>query len=390
MFRGFIRFISGSVFAGACTFLLLHPVAHAQSANTAKPVAFVYVSSSPSDGDKNVINAFTAAADGRLTEVSGAPYALNDAGLSIDSGHLYGANNSKHTIDTYSIAASGALHDIASTDYRDVSKGCGQAGSLFPDRTGSDVYVTLFDGDCANDSYESFAADNSKGSLKDLGDAETGAFFAAYLPAAFLSNNRYAYEASNSGCMYYKLWGLKRDSNGKLTAADTTATYPEPPDGSTVYVGDFTATDDSNHVAIALQAARPPGCSDSKPRLAAFTADSKGNLTTTNTDATMPSSINTEISDMKISPAGKLLAVGGEQGLEIFHFNGAKPPTPYTGIVTVDPVTQMFWDDANHLYVICRSAGRLHVFTITPESYHEASGSPYAIASPDYLAVDVR
>ena len=386
MFR---RFIIGSVFAGVCTFLSLRAVAQAQSSNTARPVAFVYVSSTASDGD-NVINAFTATADGRLTEVSGSPYAFNDASLTLDRTRLYGANNSSAAIDAYSIASTGALTYLASTNYQDVSSGCGQAGSLFPDRSGTDLYITLFDGDCANDYYESFAANNAKGSIKYLGNVETGAFFAAYRPATFMGDNRYAYEASNSVCMYYRFWGFQRDGNGNLTQANITATFPAPPSGSTAYIGDLTATDASNHVAIALQAANPPGCSDSSPQFGAFTVDNKGNLTTTNTNATMPSAINSTINDMKISPAGNLLAVGGEQGLEIFHFNGAKPPLPYTGILTVDPVTQMFWDNSNHLYVISQSAGRLHVFTITARSYHEASGSPYAITSPKYLAVDVK
>ncbi len=386
MFR---RFIAGSVIAGVCTFLLLRAVAQAQSFNSATPVAFVYVSSSSARGD-SVINAFTATADGRLTEVSGSPYAFNDASLAIDGSRLYGANNSSAAIDAYSIASRGALTYLASTSYQDVSSGCGQAGALFPDRTGTHLYVTLFDGDCANDYYESFAVNNASGSVKYLGNVETGAFFAAYLPATFMANNRYAIEATNSGCMYYKFWGFQHGGNGNLTQTDMTATYPAPPSGSTAYIAEFTATDTSNHVAIALQAASPPGCSDSSPQFGAFTADKKGNLSTTNTDATMPSAINTTINDMKLSPAGNLLAVGGQQGLEIFHFNGAKPPTSYTGILTVDPVTQMFWDNSNHLYVISQSAGRLHVFTITAGSYHEVSGSPYAITSPEYLAVDVK
>lgn len=337
-----------------------------------------------------MVNEFAAAADGRLTEVSGSPYGANVSGLSIDGNRLYAANDSKNIIDSYSIGSNGALHYLTSTNYQDVEKGCGHAGSIFPDRSGTDLYITLFDGDCANDYYESFTANNSNGSIKHLGNVETGSFFAAYLPATFLGNNLFAYSASNSACMFFKLWGFERASNGNLTVADTTAEYPTPPSGSTAYIADFTATDASDHVAIVLQAASPPNCFDTSPQLGSFTASSKGDLTTTNTDATMPSSINTTINDMKISPAGNLLAVGGEQGLEIFHFNGAKPPTYYTGILTVDPVTEMFWDSSNHLYVISESAGRLHVFTITTGSYHEASGSPYAITDPEYLAVDVK
>lgn len=407
MFR---HLVHGSVFAGICTSLLACSLTPTQSSkdptpavkdpapvaseNDPAPVAFVYVSSHPDSG-KNVVDEFAAAADGRLTEVPGSPYGVNASGLSINGDRLYAANDSDSIIESFLIRSNGALHYLTSTTYEDVpgGKGCGQAGSIYPDRSGTDLYITLFNGDCATNDYEeSFTANNANGSIKHLGNIETGAFFAAYLPATFLGNNRFAYSANNNGnaCMYYKLWGFERSSDGNLTEANISAKFPAPPSGSTLYIADFTATDASDHVAIALQAASPPFSCNSNPRLGSFTADSKGNLTTTNTNATMPSSINATINDMKISPAGNMLAVGGEQGLQVFHFNGDKPPTPYTGIVTVDPVTEMFWDSSNHLYVISQSAGRLHVFTITASSYHEASGSPYPITSPQYLAVNVK
>jgi hypothetical protein len=392
MFR---HLLSGSVFAGICTLLLACSLTQAQSSKDPAPVAFVYVSSQP-DGGKNVIDEFAAAANGRLTEVPGSPYGVNAEGLSIDGDRLYAANNSVGIIESFLIRSNGALHYLTSTNFEDVpsfvqGKECGQVGYIYPDRSGADLYMALFNGDCgSNDFFEAFTANNSNGSIKLLSKFDTGFSSPPYLPASFLGNNRFAYSADNNGCMFYELWGFERASNGNLTVPNITAKFPAPPSGSTRYIADITATDASDHVAIALQAASPPSCSDLNPRLASFTANSKGDLTTTNTNATMPSSINTTINDMKISPAGNLLAVGGEQGLQVFHFNGAKPPTPYTGIVTVDPVTEMFWDSSNHLYVISQSAGRLHVFTITASSYHEASGSPYPITNPQYVAVYVK
>jgi len=60
----------------------------------------------------------------------------------------------------------------------------------------------------------------------------------------------------------------------------------------------------------------------------------------------MPAPLVVNPSDMKISPSGKLLAFAGEEGLQIFHFNGAGPITHYTGLVTTDPIDQMFWTTA--------------------------------------------
>ena len=90
---------------------------------------------------------------------------------------------------------------------------------------------------------------------------------------------------------------------------------------------------------------------------------------------------------MVASPSGKLLAVAGTKGLQIFHFDGANPITHYTYLLTTDSIDQISWDNENHLYAISQSAGKLYVFTVTPVSFGQAPGSPYAIASPEFIAV---
>jgi outer membrane protein assembly factor BamB len=101
----------------------------------------------------------------------------------------------------------------------------------------------------------------------------------------------------------------------------------------------------------------------------------------------MPATKVVTVNDMKMSPSGKLLAVAGQEGLQIFHFNGADPITKYTGLLTTDPVAQMFWDNSNHLYAISPTTGKLRVYTITPTSFEEPAGSPYDIEKPDTLIV---
>ena len=99
--------------------------------------------------------------------------------------------------------------------------------------------------------------------------------------------------------------------------------------------------------------------------------------------------------DLKMSPSGKLLAVAGLNGLQVFHFNAAGPVTHYTGLLATKNVLQCFWDNDNHLYAIesplsptgSLTSGKLYVFTITPTSYSQAPGSPYTIFSPSSLAV---
>jgi hypothetical protein len=89
------------------------------------------------------------------------------------------------------------------------------------------------------------------------------------------------------------------------------------------------------------------------------------------------------------------LAVGGSDGvggggLQIFHFNGANPVTLFTGLLTNLEIDQFFWDNANHLYAISQSAGKLFVFTVTPTSAIQAPGSPYTIAHPQNIAVQPK
>ncbi len=83
---------------------------------------------------------------------------------------------------------------------------------------------------------------------------------------------------------------------------------------------------------------------------------------------------------MNMSPDGKLLAVMGD-GLDVFHFNGAAPITPYRKALTTDNVTWIHWDKANHLYALSTN-GKLYVFTVTPTSIAAAPGSPYTTSGP--------
>ena len=148
-------------------------------------------------------------------------------------------------------------------------------------------------------------------------------------------------------------------------------------------------TDDpTDHLAIALFAMKDAPCGPTKtPQLASFTANSKGQLTTTNTSEDMPSIAGSGINVMRLSPAGNLLAVATGTGVQIFHFNGSKPITKFTGVIgTSGYVSDLQWDKSNHLYVINGASGNLHVYTVTTSTAVEATGSPYA-AGGTHLAV---
>jgi hypothetical protein len=364
----------------------------AQAATSDSSVAYVYVASTPQNSSTNEIVAYRAAANGSLSPVTGSPFLFNVTSMAVNGKYLMASDVAKTTIDALKIESDGALTSSASTDYSEYNAppgDCGNAGQIFFDHTGATLYVMEYNGSnaCANNIYASFAVVKAAGQLKYLGLASTGTFPGVNSAAYFIGNNVYAYTADDEGCMYYAFYGFKRGRSGLLTEFNVQANLPTPPSGVRAYVPAWAAADATNHLAFTMQPANPPGCAAGPLQLASYTADTNGNLHTNNTYANMPAPMVQNPSDIKMGPSGKLLAIGGQQGLQVFHFNGASPITQYTGLLTSDPIDQMFWDNNNHLYAISHNAGKLFVYTITPTSYKMAPGSPYTISSPNDITV---
>ena len=116
------------------------------------------------------------------------------------------------------------------------------------------------------------------------------------------------------------------------------------------------ATDPTNHAAMMLYAFDNVDGGDGEGDfygpvvIATYTADSKGNLNTTSTYKNMAVA-ETGGGPMRMSPSGKLLAVGG-RGLEIFHFNGGSPATKYKMLLPTESIGSILWDNDNHMYAL--------------------------------------
>jgi hypothetical protein len=358
------------------------PEAAASSSST---VAYIYVSSTPKNGNVSQIEAYAADKKGKLSVVPGSPFAADEESMAVNGLYLFGANNKTPNIDAYSIESNGALTYVASTNYAQRNPSdCGSAGPIFLDHTGASLYVMEYNGDCSNNLYQSFAVQKHTGKLSNLGTRAVNDWL--YLPATFIGNNVYAYSASCLGDMYWGIFGFHRTSGGLLHEISS-ASAPKPKQGD-FYCPSLAAADPTNHVAITMQAVNGETFAPDGPaQLATYTATASGNLTTRSTLENMPAAAVGSINDINMSPSGKLLAVGGTSGLQIFHFNGAAPITKYTGRLTLDEIDQFFWDNDNHLYAISKPAGKLFVFTVTPTSVHEASGSPYSISQPQNIIV---
>lgn len=372
-----------------CAFIsfgLSEPAASAQAASAKTTVAYVYVANS-AGGSTTEISAFAADSMGRLKPVPGSPFMEQAGYMVVDGKYLMAVSGSK--INSFRIASNGSLKFAVATDYQRVQPDCGFASQLIFDHTGQSLYLTESRADCSNNAVTNWKVDWATGALDYLGLTDTGNWNinAAY----FTHSNKYAYTAYNDSCMYYSMNGFTRGANGKLTEFTPTMNSPKPPAHVRAYIPYLGAADPTNHVAFAEIPANPPGCASAPVQLATYTVNANGSLTTTSSSANMPTTAIRTVYDMKMSPSGKLLAVSGQEGLQVFHFNGAAPITHDTGLLTKDPINEMFWDNANHLYAITGVFGSkvnlLHVFTITPKGYREAPGSPYKINGPQYLIV---
>jgi hypothetical protein len=307
-----------------------------QSSTVTSPVAFIYVSNNPNNSSTNEIQAFAAAANGKLTPVPGSPFRDDITNMAVNGKYLFGSTRNGIYIAEFLIGAKGALHWTKSTDIVQFNQGdCGNSGPLFLDHTGTSLYDLEFFSDCSNNSYHSLAVNKSNGTLQHLSATFGDAWL--NLPATFIGNNIYAYSAVCLGNLYWEISGYKRSSNGLLSPIGINAPTPARKAGD-FWCPSQTAADPTNHVAITMQAVDQNFNPDGPPQLATYTADNSGNLHTTSTPANMPQTAVGTVTDLKMAPSGKLLAVGGTAGLQIFHFNGSSPITHDTGLLTKSPI----------------------------------------------------
>jgi len=368
---------------------LYAPPAFAQGASSqdfsaSGPVAYIYVSSAPRKPNPDAVFGFAAAANGALTPIPNSPLGLNESLIASSPTTVVGFNAHTLSFDSFQIASDGSLSYASSISCVQNDYGCESVYTMTFDNAGADLYVNeQFAG--SGYSTNSFSVDGSSGSLTYL-----GVLLALWDNSniSFMHNDVLAFSFDQISCAYDSLDEFRRQSNGMLVLTQSHFQQPIPPPNVSLYYADIAAADPAgNYVAMVEQPVNPPyDCDAGYPvQIAAYTVESNGDLNTNSTYQNMPSTPIIDPQDMKISPSGKLLAVGGEEGLQIFRFNGSQPVTHYTGLLTTDPVTQLFWDNSDHLYALSR--GGLYVLTVTPDSITNAPGSPHSIAFLQGLAV---
>ncbi|HEY3705379.1 MAG TPA: hypothetical protein VGL22_09985 [Terracidiphilus sp.] len=349
------------------------------------PAAYVYVSASAGQSNRAQVYAFAATARGRLNAVSGSPYPYNVTYLATNGLYLFGSDASGTYIHAYQIDREGTLRRAASTSVIQAKNGCDSAGALFLDHTGATVYnVDYYGGHCSETVYQAFAVEKTTGSLQLVDQAPVGVTGSIL---SFAANNSYAYGA-DCGRSNPSIYGYIRRGDGSLARIDSRVPIPAG-NPAQRWCPRQAATDAMNHIVIAMypESRTESGAEGGPYQLATYTQSEDGGLTTSSTAENMPRVAVGEVTDLYTSPSGKLLAVAGTNGLQLFQFNGAGPITAITGLLTRQEVDQMFWDRDDHLYAISQSAGKLWVFTVSPDSVVAAAGSPYAVPGALNLVV---
>jgi hypothetical protein len=371
-------------------------VPKARAASAPSTAAYVYIQIQGAEGS---VYGLSASSTGQLSAIPGAPW--KPAGQIIASTSTKFFTLGEDLIHSYGIASNGALRSQLSQmpifDYTGSVCGGGtdgQDGAVL-DHTGKYIYVMLDDGFNDNEScgaYQTYII-NSDGSFSFDGEtqitgpesAESGGVSGFGLPS-ILGNETFAYALYQAGGPpeneYYL--GFRRESNGTLDY-EPNMQVTVPTDPSNYYVPlAFDASPAGNTFAVQLY----PGWS-APAQLGVFTANSEGNLSSTNTSSNMPTSPFTTITGSTFAPSGNMLVIysndgtGSGLGIQIYNSNGAAPLTPYKTLLSGTPIDQVAWDSSNHLYAISKSDNELFVFTVTPTSVTQDGawpiGAPYSM-----------
>jgi len=373
--------------SGACSLMLNSADSVTANFSGSGSGARVYVSGAMNNSGSQVY-AFNAASNGQLTSVSGSPFSAAVGLQAGTSQFLFGTDHTN--IFSFAVASDGSISQVSTINaeqYNNPANCGGGPDYLFLDRSGSTLYDLDLYSDCANNGYQSFGLNTMTGALTYLSlTSDVSPVFESAL--TFTGDNTFAFSAS---CYHYyqEIYGFARNSGGTLTLVTNLgqgASLPLAPGGNP-YCPWLASADNANHLAISLtpmngSTFQPSG----PPVLGAFTVDDSGTPTTTNTSDNMPQVATTIVNDLRMSPDGKFLAVGGT-GLQVFNFNGADPITQLTGLLITDTIDQLRWDANDNLYAIGNASGTLHIFNVSAAGAVQTQGSPYAVTSPQSLVV---
>jgi hypothetical protein len=348
-----------------------------QSSN-GQAVAYVYVAGSTQ------ISGYSATATGQLAPIPGLPVSASVSHLSTTSKTLFGPGTDNENIYSFNIGVGGLLTPGPVTDAQQYNtNGCpAKLGPTQIDYTGLYLYSLVIDAACGDATATEVYPIRTGGALGEpVGWFTQIEHAGPPNPIRILGTNKFGFF---TGCEHYgsdftPTTLIFQISGGWLTPDGRYTEAPEPSDPEDFYCPAMLAGDPSSHLAFAFRKYYPSISKLSTPYfLASYTVDTQGNLSTESNYINMPTASIGTLSAMSIAPSGNLLVVAGSYGFELFDFNGGSPITKIGSLVHSNPVTQVAWDKAGHLYVLTTSS--LFVYTATNAGVQEAAGSPYTLS----------
>jgi hypothetical protein len=375
---------------------------------TAAPVAYVYIQTTPG------VMAYAAAANGTLTLVKGSPFKVTGQMEDISGKVLISVGTS--ILHTYLIGSNGAVgkqaYETNTASFGGSECGTTVGGGSVVDHTGKYLYVQLNTKNLC-DGWQTYIIE-ANGDLQFLGDTESNSydangntisstnltvssndkFFEGVVPKNPFSSEC---EVSNDDCPVFS--GMtttdwcRCSPAGVLGASYAGSVMQQAPKAPTGWqylpnLHSSTQADPYGNLAALMNQYDGHGHASALPQVASFAIDpSTGLLSSSNTYTNMPKVAVGQKGSLtpSISPSGKLLAVLGYPGMQIFHFNADAPATIFSGVLlpTID-LDQAKWDSDNHLFALSYSGAKLYVYTVTPTSIKEAAGSPYTLPKSPY------
>jgi hypothetical protein len=370
--------------AGGALFSAYPPLTQATeaaAATTPAPVALVYIQTNSG------VLVYNVSAAGQLTKLPGSLFADTGQMEAVTGQYLISVGTDD--LHSYKLATNGAVGaqagEIDTQSYG--GSQCGTtAGPSIVDHTGT-YFVVQLAGSSSNEcnALQTYKI-GSTGAFTYLGDQVSTDGYHQYAYnqdiLTFSSNDLFGYGIQ--GQTYADTFlAYKRAAAGDMvtaTAFTQTGPTPNPSIADSNYFPLNLAADNASHLAAALYT--PFAANDDIYQLGSFTINnSTGAITSTNTYANMPT-LNIYPTSLGMSWDGSMLAVGGCPNIQLYHFNGANPPTIFGPQINVNECFDVVaFDKSGHLFAIAPASQALHVYNATSAGLVEAPGSPYSVSN---------
>lgn len=364
--------------------------------------AYVYVASNRANAAGNAqIIGLSAAADGILSPIPSSPFPTPSKslpGVVASRSFVFAADG--FNIDSFKVHNTGclSLENSLAAGQGPPENPTLEPSILYLDRQNVNLYSFDFNPpDGLQSKFASYSFDSNTGQLSQVGTDVVG----GNGTLSFASNNRFAMGTFCSLRGGRFIAEYRRDIGGALTFLRDVA----PPVGvpGETWCANGTAADGSGHILIEVTPSDPGSPQvdpNNSPRMAIYTFDNFGNVSTTSTYLNM---FNSQFGPATylFSPDSRFLAAAGFLGLQVFTWDSTSMTLAPLAMIKSGASCSsgsasgggcrgigfgnVAWDGNDHLYTILGQ--QLLVFSASPLGVFPTPGSPYTIPKATWVTV---